>query len=78
MPEGKLTREALRQALAEFAMSWLGVITGELSVALNSRSRRSCRQRQEPAWRDRVLHNGPLPWRGDCHRCLRRASTPAR
>lgn len=35
VPKEGLTREALRAGLAEFAKSWLTVISGDLSVALN-------------------------------------------
>ncbi|MEZ5812146.1 MAG: TetR/AcrR family transcriptional regulator C-terminal domain-containing protein [Rhizobiaceae bacterium] len=35
VPRAGLTREALRAGLAEFAKSWLTVISGDLSVALN-------------------------------------------
>lgn len=35
MPRGGLSRETLEHALAEFAESWLSVITGEISIALN-------------------------------------------
>jgi AcrR family transcriptional regulator len=35
LPEGRLDREALREALASFAQSWLSVIGGDLSIALN-------------------------------------------
>ncbi len=35
MPKAGLTREALRVGLAEFAKSWLTVITGDPSIALN-------------------------------------------
>ncbi len=35
LPAGRLDREALREALASFAQSWLSVIGGDLSIALN-------------------------------------------
>ncbi len=35
MPRAGLTRAALRAGLADFAASWLSVITGDLSIALN-------------------------------------------
>ncbi|MEZ5870588.1 MAG: TetR/AcrR family transcriptional regulator C-terminal domain-containing protein [Nitratireductor sp.] len=59
MPEGRLTREALRQALAEFAKSWLGVITGELSVALN-RAAVGHAGSGKSRLGEIVLHNGPF------------------
>lgn len=35
LPRERLTREGLEQALRDFAQSWLTVITGDLSIALN-------------------------------------------
>ncbi|MCU0882187.1 MAG: TetR/AcrR family transcriptional regulator, partial [Hyphomonadaceae bacterium] len=35
MPHDRLTREALEAALTSFAESWLTVISGEASIALN-------------------------------------------
>jgi AcrR family transcriptional regulator len=35
LPDGPLDRASLHRALAEFAASWIGVITGEPSIALN-------------------------------------------
>ena len=35
MPQDRLTRESLEAALTGFAASWLTVITGDLSIALN-------------------------------------------
>ena len=35
LPEDRLTRESLEAALTGFAGSWLAVITGDLSIALN-------------------------------------------
>lgn len=35
LPQDKLTRESLEAALTGFAQSWLTVITGDLSIALN-------------------------------------------
>lgn len=35
LPRERLTRDGLEQALRDFAQSWLTVITGDLSIALN-------------------------------------------
>lgn len=55
MPQAGLTREALAAALESFATSWLTVITGEASIALNRAAV------AHPASLGQiVLENGPL------------------
>lgn len=54
LPEGALTRAGLEQALAGFAASWLGVITGDASLGLN---RMAVGEAGEPG--QIVLRHGP-------------------
>lgn len=54
LPDGPLTRGGLEQALAGFAVSWLGVITGDASLGLN---RMAVGEAGEPG--QIVLRHGP-------------------
>jgi AcrR family transcriptional regulator len=59
LPEDRLTRQSLEVALTGFAASWLTVITGDLSIALN-RAAVSHAGSGKSRLGEIVLTNGPL------------------
>jgi AcrR family transcriptional regulator len=62
LPRDRLTREGLEQALTGFAESWLTVITGDLSIALN-RAAVSHAGSGKSRLGEIVLTNGPFAMR---------------